>query len=442
MSGGVTSWLFGTSAPPSAPQASDASTSFPLWLQQAVYGAVSGAGALASQPYTAYTGQQVATPSNETQASWNLAQSNVGNWQPSVNTATSLTQAAATPITGSNINPYASNYTSQVGGMGGALTAGINQATQSQIANYQDPNLSSEISGVESALNTNLANTMQGTESQFVSAGQAGSPQENQAQAENVYYNQQALGQEVGSLEQSSYGQALSAAQNATSAGYGLGSSGYSGALSTALGEQQMQQTTGAQMGQLGALTSQLGATDVSQLATAGSAQDTVSQENLNAAMNNFEQQQEYPYAQLAYASDIIRGLPTTSSTSTNAATTYSYPATTSPLQTGLSTALLTGALGVAKGGHIRKATPPHGGALLVIVPMPRGPRRYQGGGVAGGASMTPNDPSLGVNPLLMSLVNGPTGSDPSTLLALREFLAGQGEAPSGYRRGGALRAA
>ena len=307
---GTTSMLFqGTPAPPQ-PTGSDTSTSYPLWLQDYVYGLASSAQNLAGQQYNPYPGQQIATPSTATQQSWKTAQNNVGNYQPALNSAMGLTQAGATPIGASQINQYMSPYTSSV------------------------------ISGLQNASNTNLIqNQLPAIRNQFVSAGQAASPQMAQADNNALYQSNQALDQATSQALQS----------------------GYSGAVGTALQEQGAQQTGGAQMGQLGALTQQLGAADVGQLAASGQAQDTTNQANINASMNNFYAQQQWPYQNLTYASNIIRGQAVPSNTMQVG---LQYPPSgsygPSPLATGLGVATGASALGLARGGHVRRGALEH----------------------------------------------------------------------------------
>lgn len=301
----ITSFLFQNSPTPPQPVGSDASQSFPLWAQQYVANIANAATNLASQPYSPYPGQQVAQPSDATGASWGMAQQNVGNYQPALQGAMGLTASAAQPITGADISRYMSPFQDQV------------------------------IGGLTSASNKNLFdNVLPQISDRFVSAGQARSPQEGARTNDALYQSQQALNQSIaGSLSQ-----------------------GYQGALNTALQQQQMQQTAGAQMGQLGALTQQLGAGDVGQLAASGQAQDQTNQANINAAMNNFYAQQQWPYQNLGFASNIIRGLPINTNTQTVG---LSYPPQgsygASPLSTAAGTILGAKALGVAKGGHIRR---------------------------------------------------------------------------------------
>lgn len=325
---GTTGFLFSGSPVPPQPTGSDTQTNFPLWLQQYQANLASAATNLAGTPYTPFPGPQVATPSAATQQSWNMATNNVGNYNGALGQAMNLTGDAAQPV------------------------------TAAQIGNYMNPFESQVLGGLSSAANTNLTqNILPQVQDRFVSAGQSRSPQEMQATNNAVQANDTALYQaQSGALQQ-----------------------GYQGALGAALQEQGEQQAAGAQYGQLGALTQQLGAADVGEVAAAGQAQDTTNQANINAALNNFYAQQQFPYQNLAFASNIIRGQNVPSNTQVvgqqyNPGQSY----TASPLSSFVGTTLgatgaqnslnnssnLNAALNNAKGGHIRTRRRRAGGAL------------------------------------------------------------------------------
>ena len=298
---------------PPQPTGSDTSTTNPLWYQQYLWNLANAATNVAGQSYTPFPGQQVATPSPATQQSWNMATNNVGNYMPALNAAVGMTDASGQPIGASQINQYLSPYTNDV------------------------------VQGLQTAANNNLfTNQLPQIQSQFVSAGQAASPQQAQSYNTALYNSNQALDQATSQALQS----------------------GYSGALNTALQEQTNQRTAGAQMGTLGSLTQQLGASDTGMVAAAGQAQDTTNQADINAAMNNFYTQQNWPYQNLAYASNIVRGqnIPTNTQ---QVGTTYppSSAYTASPLSTFVGTALganaLSNATNLRHGGRVRR-----GGAL------------------------------------------------------------------------------
>jgi hypothetical protein len=264
-----------------------------LWLQQSEFGLNNAASQLASSPYQQFPGPQVAAPSAQTQQAWNLAGQNVGAWNPYIQQAANLTGQAAAPITSSDISQFLNPYENYVTG----------------------------------ALNTNLMNNiLPQVQSQFVSAGQAASPQQAQVAGQAIYGTQQAAGQAL--------------AQN------------YTGALSALQQQRAQEQSAGAQYGQLGQATAQLGAADVSQLAAAGQGQDVLSQANLNTAMNNWQQQQQWPYQQLGFESDIIRGTPIQQSTQTMG---QYYPQAygASPFAAALGGAQIGAASGYREGGAV-----------------------------------------------------------------------------------------
>lgn len=394
MSNGITSFLFQGAAPVPAPTGSDTSVAFPQWLQTEIYNTIGAANNLANQPYTPYPGQQVATPSAQTTQAQQLAGQNVGAWQPYTQQGAALTAQASQPISAGQIQSYMNPYTSNVTGA---------------LANLAGTNLSQNI--------------LPSINDTFIRNGQFGSPQNSQLTGQAITGTQQSLlNAQAGALE-----------------------TGYQGALSAAQAQQGIEQSTGAQFGQLGALQSSLGANDVSQLAAAGQEQDTLAQQNINAGISNFQNQVQWPYANLEYASNIVRGLPSAGSTQQTAGTTYPTSYAPSPLAAGIGAAGVGSALGLRRGGAVRMA---RGGAL----------RRFDDGGTTGAPLTTPN-------PVAEAdlTAQGAGAISPSQQLAAARYYAnllsggplatsspmsgGQGAtavpgdgAASAYRRGGALR--
>lgn len=321
----VTQFLFQGATPVNAPTGSDSSTNFPLWLQQSSFNVGQAAVQAASQPYTPFPGQLVASPSPTTQQAWDTAESNVGNYQPALQQAGALTASAGTPVSASDISGYLNPFTQNVTG---ALA---------QLAGQ------------------NLTNTLlPGVNDTFTKAGQFGSSQDSEFNNRAVRDTQQSL---------------LNAQSQALQ-------QGYQGALSAAQAQKGQQLAAGAQTGQLGALTQQLGAADVSQLAGAGSAQDTLAQQNINANLNAFQQQQQWPYQNIGFASNVIHGLPVGTTTQTASATPAAAVGA-SPLATGIGTLGLANSLGLREGGHVggalsRAINDNRRGALGRAVPLKR----------------------------------------------------------------------
>ena len=535
--------IFSGSPTPPQPTGTDSSSSTPLWQQQYVYNLANAATNLAQTPYPTDVPSINLTPSDTTQQAWQMAQNNVGSWQPALNTATQYTNNAASPVTFDNINGYANNYTTQTAmnggsqtgalnanigpmagywdnslntqgmngalnwsnalgstagsvgtdltnvynanslsaapqytsllnsesqtganqftgllnsnaqaganqftstynsnalpsaqdytnqlgssvlGLAGANTGALNQAVQGSMSGYENPYTQQVVNGIESSMNTNMEqNVLPSVYDRYVKSGQSASPQEMQAVNNAMYQNQQAIGQAIAPVEEQGYNTALTAAQQAatqgltsaqTTAGQGLsagqtaatqglqagtttasqglnagmstasqgvqagqnaatqglnagmtvagqgaqygnqnattalstaaqeantglqaGMAGYQNASTTAQQNQMNQLAAGAQMGQLGALNSQLSALDTGQVAAAGQAQDTITQQNATNNYNSFWNQQNWPYLNLGYASNIMQGqaVPTTTQQSSlqyNPSQTYAA----SPLQ-------------------------------------------------------------------------------------------------------------
>ncbi len=278
------------------PQTASSSTQYPLWLEQSLSQLANSGGALAQNTYTPFPGPKVAAPSGQTQQAWGMAGNNVGGWQPDVNAASSMVQGSGAPITASDISTF--------------------------LNPYQDY--------ITRQLNTNLQqNILPGIQDKFVGAGQSRSPQEAQVTGMAVNGTQQAVGQSLAGA--------------------------YQGALNSLLQSRQQQQQSGASLGQLGALRSELGIADTGQIAAAGAGQDQNNQANINAALGDFNNQQQWPYQNLSFLSSILHGIPYQATGSTSNATNVSQYGP-SPLATFAGTLLGSAGAGLKRGGPVRVA--------------------------------------------------------------------------------------
>ena len=411
---GIGSLLTGSPTPPQ-PTSADATSSFPVWLQDYLSNMVSGANSLIdTTPMSVYgdaasgSPSLVATPSANTQAAWQSAVNNQGSWKPALADAGGLTMSAASPISadtmGSNTNAYNTDALGSVGQYGSAMqgqtlgnqsaysgnttgnlinsgnqiTGALNNAVQSNVGGYLNPYTENVIGGIESSMNTNLMqNVLPQIQDRMVQSGQVASPQQMQAENNAVYQNQQAIGQAIAQPLQSGYTTALGAAQNSANNAFGYGNQGALSSLTTGAGQagqavssaqtgasagNQMSQAEqaaalqgGSQMGQIASLNSNLNASDVGQLAAAGAAQDSVNQANINATANLYNTSQQMPYQLLGFMSNLIRGqnMPTNVQT-----TALSYQPQSmyspSPLSTAVGTTALASGLGLAKGGKVK----------------------------------------------------------------------------------------
>lgn len=393
MSGSTSNFLFQGQPVAPQPTGSDTASSFPLWLQNFTYGLGNAATNLASQEYAQYPGTQVAPPSADTQNAWNLTNQNLGGYQPALAQASNLTQQGAAPI---QFNPVQASAISS----GPQITAAPVTASalgSDDINKYLNPYQDQVIGALRREANENLfSDVLPNVQDRFVSAGQSRSPQEMQATNNAVYKSQMALDDAIAKSLSSGYNNAVGTAtqQQGFLTGLDTQQQGFQTALQQqqqaqdlALRQQQQgfltnlatqqqgvgldtatknrtaAQTAGAQFGQLGALGQQLGAADVGQLAASGQQQDTINQSNINAALNNFYAQQQWPYQNLGFASNIIRGLPVNTNQQT-VGQTYNAQYGPSPISQFIGTTLGASALGLKDGGHVKR--PPVNGALSV----------------------------------------------------------------------------
>lgn len=312
-----TSFLFQNQNPPPLPSGSDTSTAFPLWLQQYLYDTLGSARSVAGQPYQGFPGPTVAEPTQDTQDAWSLARGSMGAYKPFLQESGAMTRAAGAPISPEDIQRFLNPYQEYVTG---ALNKNLNQ------------------------------NLLPDIQDRFVGAGQSRSPQEAQITSNALADTQNAVGTSMAGA--------------------------YQGAMDSLLRSRAQQMGAGSQLGQLGAMSSELGAFDFSNLGAAGAGQDQLRQSNLNAALGRFLEERDWPYQQVGFMSNIARGLPVQAAGSTSQTVGAYYPQGTtynsSPFNNAISSIggmsnIFSGGGGgggtmlAARGGHIRRRTPARG---------------------------------------------------------------------------------
>lgn len=308
----LTDFLFQGNPPPSVTSANTSTTSMPSWYQSYMLGLLNSANSVASQPYQPYTGPLVAPLSPLQQQATSLGASNVGNYSPLMNAASGLatsTSQGNAPMfnsgtLGNFMNPYTSDVVNQIG------TLGQRQFEEDTLPTVMDP---------------------------FTGAGQFGSSRNEEFAARAA--------RDAGLNTQMAQSQALQSGYQNAMTNYGTFSGlGLQGAST---------------LGGLGQTTQTLGQNDVSTLNSLGTQQQQQTQNNYNAAYNQFAEQRGWPASMTSFMQNIIQGLPSAGST-TSASTTAPYSGNSmspSPLAQVAGTALLGKGLGVfARGGPVRMA--------------------------------------------------------------------------------------
>jgi hypothetical protein len=247
-------------------------------------------------PYKTYGGQRIAGFSPLQQQAF----SNVENMQtaPQLGQATNFAGMSGLGSLGT------------AGQMAGAGNQYNQMATNPNATQaFMNPYLSASLQPQLTEIGRQYDITGQQEKSQATGQGAFGGNRQALMQAENARNKNTAMNTAIGQ----GYNNAFNQAQQAQQFGANLGLQGLQGALS---GYGQ----AGAAAGTLG----QLGQTQFGQqqgINTAqqqvGAVQQAQAQQNLDQSYQDFLKQQNYPYQQLAFMSDMVRGLPLSQSAST-----------------------------------------------------------------------------------------------------------------------------
>ena len=255
----------------------DSDVQLPAWLQQATRGLAGQANTIAGQAYQPY--QQPANVATYGQDTGQVAGFNPLQTQ-------SFNQIQANQ---GNYQPF-TNYASQT----------APQAAQSFMSPYTD----SVVNRIATLGQRNLSeNLLPQVNSTFTGAGQFGSTR-------NMDFTNRA----VRDANESILGQQSSALQ-----------SGYQNAMTNSMADMTRQAS-------LGQTVQQLGFQDASMLGTAGGQQQAQTQQNLNLANQDWQNQNNYQKQNIDWLSGVIRGLPSKESTYQSQTQMPTAQSTISPL--------------------------------------------------------------------------------------------------------------
>lgn len=251
----MTDFLFGSS-PAQGPLSVDASVQgVPDYVQTYQLGLLNMGNQLASQPYANYPGQTVANLTPDQLQAQQMTEQNANAANPALQQSQNLYSQAGQGFNQNNFNQYMNPYQNDV------------------------------VNALTNASNTNFSqNVMPQLNSQFVGNGMYGGSRNAQILSDAAVQNQQNLNNQIASTEQTGYQNAMNAYQTGTN-----------------------QQIASAQG--LGSLAGQINNSNLqneSALNAVGQQQQNQNQTSLNAAYNNFTQQQQYPYQQLGFLSGLL----------------------------------------------------------------------------------------------------------------------------------------
>lgn len=407
-SGSPLSFLFQGTTPAQGTNYSQSQSNVPTWLQEYTQGVLAQANSVASQPYQTYGGPRVAGQTADQTGAASAVEGLQGQYQPNLDQASALASSSANP---SAINGALSYLPQAQQGIQSALgTANAGYAAASPYLNNSSSMIQSALNPTAAQINPYAQNVIGSAETQaqqfwqnqlqpsiqqqYAAAGQSGSSADLRAQTEGA--NQ--LAESIQSTGNAALSQAYQQAQTAGLAGAqqeaGLGTTAagiasQQGALglqgASALGGlAQTQGGLGYEQGALGlqgagtlgslAQTGQqLGLQGASALDTVGGEQQSLNQQNLNVGYQDFLNQQQYPYQQASWLSQMIGGTATPTNTpgmTQGSQTSYAPSTGASPLSQAIGTyaglnsgsvgSALSGSTGgAARGGSIRRKRAP-----------------------------------------------------------------------------------
>jgi hypothetical protein len=349
------------------------STETPKWMQDAIFSQIQSSANIANMPYQGYSGERVAGLTPYQEQAYKKTAEDVGSWIPSMNQAMTQTGAltsgmgasqAASPYIqqAAQLNPLgAAQGYMQTGLESGGLQAAspyLQQAGQSAVGGIQDymnpytQNVTDQIARLGAR---NLSeNLLPNVSDAFIKAGQFGGTRMGEFGSRALRDTQESiLGQQSQALQQG-YGQAMGAAQQdasrqaqlASTAG-GLGQAQQQAYLSAAQQTGSLTAQQAQQMANLGQMSGQLASTDINRqlsaqqqlgaltqasqamnaqdraaLEASGSAYQSQQQREIDAARQQFAEEQAYPRQTLDWLSTQIRGMaPITPQTTTQTGT-------------------------------------------------------------------------------------------------------------------------
>ncbi len=309
--------------PQAAPSGSTSTTELPKWFQDLTYQQMMAAKTVADQPYSQYGLPRVAESTPDQQAAYSGVRAATGRWIPQLNTAIDGTTNLAGNTQGFN------DATGMINGSGNTIAPDnidrymnpYNERVTDKIATLGARNLNEKI--------------LPGISDSFIRAGAFGGSRMGDFGVRAVRDTQDSILNQQADVLQSGYTGALTAAQSDLSRKLQAGQAQGSLAGSEATRQQ------GA-LGSLADLATQyqgLAAQNAAGLESIGTSEQGQEQKQLDAAYQNFLEQQNYPKTQLDWLQAQLKGtgqyVPTT--TNTTGYTTVNGPSPLSQLASGYS---------------------------------------------------------------------------------------------------------
>lgn len=347
---GALDFLFEGRPPPSVNTYGTVTQNVPQFISDYTQGLIARANAIGGEDYQSYGGPRIAGFTNDQNASREFTRNIAGNYIPVAEDAISGTRGA----TGMGALQTAGRYFDQGVNLAnqsadtsrGGLQAAMpfidraSGALPENIGRYMNPYVDAVTNrSAMLAKRTFDEQLNPAIEAQFVRNGQRGSTAQvealqrgtrditeglqaqTNAQLADAYDRSAAqfntdqgrfgdIAQLVGGLTNQDRGQELGAAQLISGVGTSSGNLG--------INQAQQQLASSNQMGALAQLAQSLGYRDAAALDAIGTQQQNLNQRNLDLAYGDFREQRDFPRQTVEWLSNIIRGLPTSTTTTSN----------------------------------------------------------------------------------------------------------------------------
>jgi len=336
---GVLDFLFQGSPPPATTTYGTTVSGIPQFMSDYTLGLLNRANAVAAEPYQAYGAARLAPFSPEQNRAFDLTAKSVGQFSPTINSAIGMSQTAGNINALGSAQPYLNE---------------ANKTAPTVINSYMNPYTDQVVNRIGELGARNLKEQlMPAIGANFIRSGQYGSTGQQTAAGKALRdVSESTLAAQNQALQQG-YGQAMSAAQADLARQAGLGQ--VAGNLASQTARDQL--AAAGQMGTLANLGQTVNLKDLAALEAVGQTQQQQGQKNLDIAYQDFLEQRGYPAQQLSMLNSLVRGLPystTVSSQNTGPASTYQA----SPLSQIAGAAsvynALSGIKGAKEGGHIK----------------------------------------------------------------------------------------
>lgn len=288
---GVLDFLFEGSAPASVTTYGSTVESMPKWYSDYTQGLIAKANAVAGEGYQPYGGPRIAGFNQDQQQAFDMTRSNIGAYQPGIDTANAYTQQAGN----TNLVGAAQPYMNAASG-----------TTYGNIGNYMNPYVDQVIDRAGTLAGRQFnEKILPGLNSNFTRNGQFGSTAHQRQANESARDLAEGLQGDSRAALADAYKTAGTQFQADADRNVQLGT--LAGNLGNAQG--QLQLSAGDQSAKIGELLQNLGIKDAVSLQTIGGQQQAQTQKNLDLGYQDFEAQKNNPKETVDWLSTVIRGM-------------------------------------------------------------------------------------------------------------------------------------